>query len=534
MHLVGRKHDLRIKLMMHKLMKYIQSIKFFYYTLAVAAVFLLIGMSNTNDVKGSKEELKQLHLSVAEVIMQPGQRQSLQFSAELNNGRRLELSAFSKEQLRIMSLNPEVVTVGSAGQIYARNKGAATIQVQLSLGEKTLTQYVQVGVPERPLSIHDFVLEGPYGSFGASIAQVGENHFIFTRGKHPADELRASLPQFMIPKNFKGNPLTVDIRGISLPAEGHHYHMAYSFDGEHWTPILQKQIAENVSRIEIPPSNSDSFYLGFQIPLSHDTAERFIKQWATDPASAKYITFHTIGRSLQGRPLYRMEITDRESPHRREDRWVHYITQAHSHEGKSRWRVKGMIDWLLADTPEAADARKRHIWHFVMVMNPDGVNNGFTRVNMQGIDMNRAYYVKGANPQEQAHEAYLYQRDLEQLMASETPLTTFWDMHVWGRRVEPMMHPGPEFGSGNLGEWTKLRDLMESYDTYDLIKPLETREYEGGTTVWDRGVHHQFGITSSLVEGGGYLDTQEENMEAGSIMMQSLNEFYHGTRLKTN
>lgn len=500
-------------------------------TLIVAAISLLIGMTNINN-----DKLIRLHLSIAEPTMQPGHRQTLQFSAELGDGRRLELADLSKEQVRVVSLNPNVVTVGSAGQIYARNTGAATIQVQVSLGETTLTQHIQIGVPKRPLGEHDFVLEGPYGSYGSSIERVDENHFIFTRGQHPVIKSRSSLPQFIIPKNFKGNPLIVDIRGISLPSPGHNYTMAYSFDGEHWTPILQKKIGKNISRIEIPPTNSDSFYFGFQIPLSHDTAERFMKQWASDPATSEYIKFHSIGRSVQHRQLYRMEITDQESPHKPEDRWVHYITQAHPHEGKARWRVKGMIDWILADTPEAADARRRHIWHFVLPMNPDGVNNGFTRVNMEAIDMNRTYSVNGSDSLEQAHEGYLLQRDIEQLMSSDTPLTTFWDMHVWGRRVEPMMHTGPEFGEGKeqLGDWTELRDLIESYDEYDLIKPLETRKYDGNTTVWDRGVHHQFGITTSLTEGGGYLDTQEENMEAGKIIIRSLSEFYRGTRLKSS
>ncbi|MEX2641377.1 MAG: M14 family zinc carboxypeptidase [Balneolales bacterium] len=504
--------------------------------ISVAAVLLLPGMAKISTGDDVADELSRLHLSVDELIMQPGQRQELQFRAELSDGRLLELSDLNKEQVRVVSLNPDVATVGSAGQIFARNTGAATIQVQVTFGETTQTGQIRIGVPERPLSEHDFVLDGPYGGYESAIEQVGENHFIFRRGQHPIDESRSSLPQFMIPANFKGNPLTVDIHGLSLPSTGHNYHMAYSFDGRNWTPIRQRQVADNVSRIEIPPSNSDSFYFGFQIPLSHDTAERFMKQWAAGLETADYLTVHSIGRSVQGRPLYRMEITDAGSPHKYEDRWVHYISQAHPHEGKSRWRVKGMIDWLLSDAPEAAEARRRHIWHFVLVMNPDGVNNGFTRVNLEGVDMNRTYHVSGSDSTKQAWEGYVYQRDIERLMASDTPLTTFWDMHVWGRRVEPMMHPGPEFGNGDgqLGDWTELRRMMEGYDDHDLIKPLETRSYDGGTTVWDRGVHHQFGITSSLVEGGGYLDTQEENMQAGSILIRSISEFYRGTRTNSN
>jgi hypothetical protein len=165
-------------------------------------------------------------------------------------------------------------------------------------------------------------------------------------------------------------------------------------------------------------------------------------------------------------------------------------------------------------------------------MNPDGLNNGFTRVNAEGMDMNRTFLVDGADRSEQAHEGYIYQRDIETFMESDHPLTTFWDMHVWGREVEPMIHPGPEFGekAGQLGPWEKLRDIIESYDEYDLIIPLAIRRFEGQATLWDRGVHHRYGITSAIVEGSGYLDTQEENMKAGEVLIKSINDFYRGTR----
>ncbi len=484
--------------------------------------------------RSGSPELVRLHLSADRILMKPGERQMIEFSAEMSDGSQLSLSDLSREEVRVLSLNPDVATAGSYGQVYARNTGAATIQVEVTLGDEERTAHLRIGVPERTLSEEDFVVDGPYGSHGAEIEKLGENHFLFRRGQHPEDKDRSNLPQFIIPENFRGNNLTLDITPLSYPAETHNYHMAYSFDGEHWTPILQELVGENVSRLRIPPSNSDSFYLGFQIPLSHETAQKLKKQWASDPKTAPYVTLHRLGHSLQGRPLYRMEITDPDSPHERNDRWKHYIAQAHPHEGKSRWRVRGMIDWLLSDAPEAADARKRHIWHFVLTMNPDGLNNGFTRVNAEGMDMNRTFLVDGADRSEQAHEGYVYQRDIETFMESDHPLTTFWDMHVWGREVEPMVHLGPEFGeeAGQLGSWEKLRDLIESHDEYDLIIPLAIRRFEGQTTLWDRGVHHRYGITSAIVEGSGYLDTQEENMKAGEALIKSINEFYRGTRLE--
>lgn len=305
-------------------------------------------------------------------------------------------------------------------------------------------------------------------------------------------------------------------------------HYAYSLDGERWTPVLQELVEPNTSRITLGPFDSDSLFFGWQIPFSNELGLRFVNRWLDDPEVSRFITVHDVGRSFEGRRLYRLEITDPDSSVPREDRWVHWVSSSHPHEGKARWRVYGVADWLLTD--EAADHRKRTIWHVVFMMNPDGVARALSRFNMEGIDMNRAYRPEGSDPS-QAHEPYLFQREIERIMGSDEPLTTFTDMHVWGNQVEPMIRPGPEFGEGKgrLGDWTKLATIMDRKDPQDLIMELALRK-STNFTMWDGGVHSQFGITSSLVEGGGTLDTQEENVEAGRVYARSYDAFYTGIK----
>ena len=118
--------------------------------------------------------------------------------------------------------------------------------------------------------------------------------------------------------------------------------------------------------------------------------------------------------------------------------------------------------------------RRRSIVHVVMMMSPDAPSHGWYRTNAQGVDMNRSYRPEGAAA-EQAHEAYLWQRDLETLMASEAPVTTIWAIHTWSGIVEPILTPGPEIG-GSLGPWTDFRDAMRTHDPLGLIEPLKLRE----------------------------------------------------------
>ena len=247
--------------------------------------------------------------------------------------------------------------------------------------------------------------------------------------------------------------------------------------------------------------------------------------WKTHPK----VQVHTIGISLGGLPIYRIEVTNPESAVPRSDRWVHWFANQHPGEHNSQWRMVGMIDWLLSDA--GADASDRGIWHFVLCTSPDAPANGWYRTNAQGWDMNRSYFPKGADMTAQPREAWVVQSDLEQLMESESPVTTAWAMHTWGGNVEVIIDgAGPEYGT-RFGAWEELRDLMERIDTDDLVRPLHDRgSARYGAVSFSSGPFAQFGITSFLCEGGGELFTKEENINSGIVLARALAGFYTGTR----
>jgi len=163
------------------------------------------------------------------------------------------------------------------------------------------------------------------------------------------------------------------------------------------------------------------------------------------------------------------------------------------------------------------------------MMSPDAPSHGWYRVNAQGVDMNRSYFVKGADPAKQAHEACTCQRDLEALMASPCPVTTIWSMHTWGGVVDPIITPGPEMGT-LVGPWTELRDLIDRNDPNDLVKPMQTWPNKGNHTHWTDGPNAQFAITAILCEGAGIIDTKKDNLASGAVLMKSIAQHWKGTK----
>lgn len=375
------------------------------------------------------------------------------------------------------------------------------------------------------LTVADFRLDGPLGSEGSTIERLGRNHFRMTLGHAPNHPEWCNKAQFEILRNARGNSLRMDVvfgGGNSMILN--EYFMSWSYDGKTWTPVQWETHSKDSATgdsLVFPTFEQDRVIVGHQVPMSYEDLEGLVEQWRQDMR----VAVHVIGKSLGGRSLYRVTIADPESRVPRAKRWVHYFANQHPGEHNSQWRMVGMIRWLLG--PEAREFLERGIYHFVIMMSPDAPSKGWYRVNAQGVDMNRSYRAEGSDPS-QAHEAYLCQKDLEGLMASEAPPTTVWSMHTWGGIVEPILQPGPEFG-GALGSWEGLRDAIMRNDPTGLIKPLKTGKGDQGS-YWTTGPHIQFGVSAVLCEGAGAIYTQHENLASGVALIRGISEFYRGTR----
>ena len=381
----------------------------------------------------------------------------------------------------------------------------------------------------RPLTVGDFSFEGPLGSQGASIERAGPNHFRVRLGAAPNQPGWPNKLNMRILRHARGNPLRLD---VAFP-EGtdyafNEYHQSFSYDGVHWHPVAWEKgylVSPLADTLTFPPLTADAVWIGTQTPMSWDVdALGLVARWRQSP----HVKVHTVGKTLGGRDMLRLEITDAASPHPRARRWVHYFANQHPGEHNSQWRLAGLVDWLLSE--EAADVRQRQIVHVVLMMSPDAPANGWYRVNAQGVDMNRSYKPAGADTDTQAHEAYDWQRDLEQLMASEAPVTTVWAIHTWSGIVEPQVIPGPEL-QGPLGTWTDLREVLARHDRLGLVEPITlAKRGQYGNTSWTDGPHTQFGITAMLCEGGAVLQTRQLNEASGVAIMKALGAFYRDVK----
>lgn len=378
------------------------------------------------------------------------------------------------------------------------------------------------------LSADDFCFNGPLGSAGARIEQLAPERFRITLGAAPGNPQWPNKLNFRIIRHARGLAPVLEVVFEGGPQMAfNEYPQAWSYDGVHWTPLAWERgyrTSPQQDVLRLPCLEEDAVHVGTQTPLSHPQLMEKVRRWGRSPHGH----IHVLGSSMGGRELVRLEITGAASPYPRARRWAHYVSLQHPGEFNAQWRIVGMIDWLLSDEPAAADARERHIFHFVPTMSPDGPEHGWYRVSASGQDMNRTFLAGGSDPARQPPEAYLCQCDFEGLMRSDAPIVTSWSMHTWQGIVEPILIPGPEFG-GAVGSLEAFRDGLMRQDRDGLIKPLAWRSgpRQPGLGSWGGGPFEQFGITTILCEGGSHFD-QQQNLRSGATLARSLCEHYAG------
>jgi hypothetical protein len=377
---------------------------------------------------------------------------------------------------------------------------------------------------ERELSESDFRFDGPLGSEGAVIEKIERNLFRVKLGHAPNQPEWNNKLNFEITGNARGNDLVLIVEGPPQYAMNEYFY-SWSYDMENWNPVQWNagyRVSPEIDTLVFPVFQKDRVYVGHQVPISFEQIEAFIAGIEPD----ENVTVHIPGKSLGGRNLYRITIEDPSGNIPDSEKWVHYYINSHPGEHNAQWRMIGKIEWLLG--AEGKEFRQHSINHFVLMMSPDAPRNGWYRVNAQGIDMNRSYRPDGSDSETQAHEAYIFQRDLELLMESGPPITTLWGHHTWGGPVEPLLYLVEE---GLPGPWTRWREILQDLAPETLIKPLALRRTTGfGATSWEYGPHVQFGINTILCEGAGSLYTKQENKLSGRLLMESMAEFFKSAR----
>lgn len=195
-----------------------------------------------------------------------------------------------------------------------------------------------------------------------------------------------------------------------------------------WTPVddytfhcINDDRDGELSFYIIPKSSFETIHVAFCVPYSYGDLLCHITQWhAIVKRSACNIRFEerVLCRTLDERKLHLLIITSQtekiggKQQHQQLDSRGRPIQQAgatpysvfasgkkvilisgrvHPGEVTASHAVHGIVSFLLSHDPRAATLREHFIFFVVPMLNPDGVARGYSRLDQNGLNLNRCY-----------------------------------------------------------------------------------------------------------------------------------------------
>lgn len=153
----------------------------------------------------------------------------------------------------------------------------------------------------------------------------------------------------------------------------------YSYDNKNWIRFSAAESPDEKTIIKTYAQ--DEVYIAYYIPYTYSHLLEKIKEWVKHD----WVGLGSIGKSEHGRNMPILTITNRNG---KADKKIVYIHgRVHTSETPGSWHLERMIDQLTSDTPYAHALRENVIYYILPFTNPDGVVEGNSRSNANGVNM---------------------------------------------------------------------------------------------------------------------------------------------------
>ncbi len=255
---------------------------------------------------------------------------------------------------------------------------------------------------------------------------------------------------------------------------------------------------ESTARFNLSPS-TNSVRIAAQ-PIM-DTQDHL--RWAETMAALDYVSFETIGASVENRPIYKLEEVDRPD-HKKP--YVVIIGRQHPPELTGAQSLKPFVETIWGDSALAKSFRSEFNLIVIPLINPDGVARGYWRHNVGGLDLNRDW-----GPFTQA-ETQAVEQEFQRFKSKEDDIVLFLDFHsTWRNLIYTQKDEEPTTPAFFTRDWIANVKAALPDEVYSF-----TREANETTQrpVSKNYMYHTYGIPAMTFEVGD--NTPLEATEAAS------------------
>jgi murein tripeptide amidase MpaA len=160
----------------------------------------------------------------------------------------------------------------------------------------------------------------------------------------------------------------------------------YSYDNEHWSHFDDSQVRWDAKEPHLTlrfTPEKDHVWIAHVPPYTNRNLAALLDSFRGSP----YIETQMIGRTVEGRGIPLLTITDPKVPSLKKVIWLMF--RQHAWETGSSWTCDGAVRFLLGNDERARRIRGQVIYRIFPLADPDGVATGGVRFNKNGYDLNR-------------------------------------------------------------------------------------------------------------------------------------------------
>lgn len=237
----------------------------------------------------------------------------------------------------------------------------------------------------------------------------------------------------------------------------------YSYDGIHFTRFTMEEVPlENKTITKI--YDRDSVYIAYFTPYTQSYLQKRISGWIR---TGHTDTIH-IGTSEYGREMPLLIITNPGPAKNKKTVYIH--GRVHPSETPGSWHLDGMIEMLNSHTEYANDLRNNAVFYILPFTNPDGVWEGMSRSNGNGINLEVNW---AGNEEVTSREVKNIRTFLQQLTGNGKPVDLFLNMHSQiAPNITYWIHSAGSTSGAYYKELMLLANLTISGNPYFFKKDL--------------------------------------------------------------
>uniref|UniRef100_A0A452FMP9 Cytosolic carboxypeptidase 2 n=1 Tax=Capra hircus TaxID=9925 RepID=A0A452FMP9_CAPHI len=260
------------------------------------------------------------------------------------------------------------------------------------------------------------------------------------------------------------------------------------------------------------PYDRDTCFFAHFYPYTYTDLQRFLLSVANSPVKSQFCKLQTLCRSLAGNTVYLLTITNpaRTPQEAALKKAVVLTARVHPGESNGSWIMKGFLDFILSNSPDAQLLRDIFIFKVVPMLNPDGVIVGNYRCSLAGRDLNRHYktILKESFP------CIWHTRNMIKRLLEEREVLLYCDFHGHSRKNNIFV-----YGCNNTNRQFWLHErvfpLMLSKNAPDKFsfhscnfKVQKCKEGTGRVVMWRMGILNSYTMESTF--GGSTLGNKRD------------------------